>query len=950
MISKTRLLCAIIGFVCSGSNLAAQEQSVPTKPPLLFTGVSLPTPPAQGHPWQLSPGTSSEKWVSAVEELYQYGFADPRGCEYREVKLICAGQPVTTHAWSIPAGTEEREGMRRFAVTWDGQVYPVLEIGPAADFKKDVEAILTNFAKESPPDERVSIFGGARMRTRVSYEEDCISFKSPLALKTCLLCRLGEIALAERVWTAWAKKARADNARDPYLIFVEEWGWALYKRAASAHNLGDDVISLACAKTLMSMQEAVERIAPRRGLPRPTDYESPPRELPYLNFGDSPALLYEDASRRVQAKPVKRVLDVGLQRFPGQDQRIKALVRDLEIVDADWPPFAYFCSRDVLVANSPIVKALVQEGPPAVFPLLECLASDRRLTRAVVYHGKFEPIGCYLLGVDEAAFAALRGILGVDTFGPKTVNGYFRDEGDLKERRAVSDEIRSFWQKQNGKTRDDVWLAVLADREATADQWLEVANKIVEPIPPVAANQPTQPKAEVPFGYEPQGGSRLVMGEALRNRNNPRVAELMTQRANDIVAGRGLRSEADVDEQLRSACDLTVCLAKWDRWAAVPAIRRRFADYRDYPRREDRMNTTFASYVTQSLTLLAEAGVQVGDEGIINDYVAWVRAIPAEDIQETRLSVFLPLWRHPENPKLAELARWAFGSEESPWHPNRAEGRGWEGWWVSPLLRVPEFRKLLKRTLADVTPIGTVTVKHNALNIEIAAIPGKTGASISGGYRSPYAQDSKPTEPNSWPLRACDQCAHSISELAGSPRFELDWPERKRAKALADLAVFLDRWGHCFHELDTRLDTDCLIFCRPRFYLPKLIRPATPEDVAAGRAIFSLRDRSDVQVRVVEFKPHPGIARWKTLRQFPLREPGYMESPKEVDSQGILIWDHVPRELYDREGYIWQAEEVLVDGKWHRFYGFVGTHIIAKVPAEEIQILDDFCPSHPQSL
>ena len=38
---------------------------------------------------------------------------------------------------------------------------------------------------------------------------------------------------------------------------------------------------------------------------------------------------------------------------------------------------------------------------------------------------------------------------------------------------------------------------------------------------------------------------------------------------------------------------------------------------------------------------------------------------------------------------------------------------------------------------------------------------------------------------------------------------------------------------------------------------------------------------------------------------------------------------------------------MLLDGKWRRFYGFVGNHIIARVPAAEIEILDDSSPAHP---
>src|SRR6185503_15591563 len=36
-------------------------------------------------------------------------------------------------------------------------------------------------------------------------------------------------------------------------------------------------------------------------------------------------------------------------------------------------------------------------------------------------------------------------------------------------------------------------------------------------------------------------------------------------------------------------------------------------------------------------------------------------------------------------------------------------------------------------------------------------------------------------------------------------------------------------------------------------------------------------------------------------------------------------------------GIVWQAEEAREDGRWRRYYGFVGRHARARVPAEEIE-------------
>src|SRR5262249_4083833 len=44
---------------------------------------------------------------------------------------------------------------------------------------------------------------------------------------------------------------------------------------------------------------------------------------------------------------------------------------------------------------------------------------------------------------------------------------------------------------------------------------------------------------------------------------------------------------------------------------------------------------------------------------------------------------------------------------------------------------------------------------------------------------------------------------------------------------------------------------------------------------------------------------------------------------------------------YHQSGHVWQAEEVLKDGKWQRYYGFVGSHRVARVTAAEIEFPDD---------
>jgi hypothetical protein len=101
---------------------------------------------------------------------------------------------------------------------------------------------------------------------------------------------------------------------------------------------------------------------------------------------------------------------------------------------------------------------------------------------------------------------------------------------------------------------------------------------------------------------------------------------------------------------------------------------------------------------------------------------------------------------------------------------------------------------------------------------------------------------------------------------------------------------------------------------------PTLGRPATAEDVAANRAIFSLEGQG--VTRLVNLPGFPQPARWLTLKDSP------------VD---LIYQDGATRHEYNTDGYVWQAEEVRKGDGWERFYGFVGHHVIARAPADEIE-------------
>ena len=111
--------------------------------------------------------------------------ADPRGCEYREISVVLGSvwgehNVVETHGWVLP---NDQDQSPRFAVCWNGWVYPVHKLGPAAKLGGDF------------PQPAKSL-----RRGRAIFEHQAVNHQSTLHLRCCFLLRLGEVDLAEKFW------------------------------------------------------------------------------------------------------------------------------------------------------------------------------------------------------------------------------------------------------------------------------------------------------------------------------------------------------------------------------------------------------------------------------------------------------------------------------------------------------------------------------------------------------------------------------------------------------------------------------------------------------------------------------------------------------------------------------------------------------------------------------
>jgi hypothetical protein len=162
--------------------------------------------------------------------------------------------------------------------------------------------------------------------------------------------------------------------------------------------------------------------------------------------------------------------------------------------------------------------------------------------------------------------------------------------------------------------------------------------------------------------------------------------------------------------------------------------------------------------------------------------------------------------------------------------------------------------------------------------------------------------------------------------MDGTPQCELNWPEARRDEAVAACARVLQQYGERF-KYSKEQEAVRGFFEVTHMTFPRRDRPATAAEVQNGTAIFSVRDASSA--RAIALPRFPVKARWTTLIKYP-REVSYYDPKTNVSGT---------RTDYDQEGLVWQAEEVNENGRWQRYYGFVGRYEVARVPASEIEFL-----------
>ena len=747
-----------IALVLVGASLAPADLR-PTPP---ATAPGLPDPPRQEQPWT-PPATGLPRFLlAATASLFEQGLADPRGCEYREVELAGEGQGrlapdgkprPTTHAWVLPA---QAEGGPRFAVAWNGLVYPLARLGDPVALDADVPP-----PPKGDDDERPGGRGGSGHRDvgDMSHFQSA-SQESREPILACLLLRLGRADLAERVFAASTGWKPPGSPRDltsygvSYLTLAADWAWALFDRAAAAHAEGDDRQALTDARELSRIRPLVEGKARALGFSEQPSNYAPGGFLPFLK--PLPELLADQEGRA--RRPPRPARDLaGASAIADPSGRIAALIDLLDEARGTGNRMVFRPEPE----DSPL-RAIIREGKAAVEPLLKAIESDDRLTRQVQgddRHGtrlrRFTP-------VYQQADSALTTILGTGQFSNNAVSLY---DADHARRREYAATARAYADRFRDVAPEEQWFQILADDRADPRQWHEVVGKIVAPVVPVPSSHRREnlPYRTPRVAY----GEKIARaGDSLRGKRSPSVADLIARRVEALS-----RPDADFPG-MSQAGKLATDLAQWDPEAARPVLAelaRRCLDRvaGKVPEKYGQQKASEAAILAQ----LVDARAQLGDPGGLADYAAMLALVDPRTFSYSIESILSPMEDHCDDPAIVRVSEKLFLDPASPWLPLLGDETHPNGWARSntvlggPMLGVAAFRAALVKALGDRSPIGSARLEARGwLTYQL-----RNG---NGGGNSPvYVAPDEPKETGEVAIRACDFLGWQLTTVMdGLPR------------------------------------------------------------------------------------------------------------------------------------------------------------------------------------
>lgn len=750
--------------------------------PAMGDEMTFPTPPRQGEPWAPPRTTLPRFLASATAALCEQGLADPRGCDYRTVRIVVGdSQELATAGWVLPA---PRGVTPRHAIAWNGLVYPIIGGDAPADLDGDIrrlEQLAEVFRQAGGRGLPLRLHGSRGGVIDTEWTSVRLDLYQPI--KVCLLLRSGRVDLAEKLWAAVQFRPKVpEPVVGPgkldlrsygisYLTLARELVGYRYERAVSAHLRGDDPLALLDARALTALAGSIEARCEAMGFDRPDRPARTGSPAPYLDFLGFLPELRADQERRAK----ERANPAPPARGEGRDARIAGLIRDLDQVHA----VPWVMPGRVSLGTSVALQGLIAEGDAAVEPLLWALRSDDRLTRTGDSF-RSDTRGRAVQPVAEAAYDALRGILKADG---SALPAFDHSKQVREGRGAMADQVEAYWRKNREVPLVERWYRTLLDDKAGGPAWLEAAANITavdNPRPNPGAGRPGAAPSPIPGLNKP----KPLKGESLRKGHEPTVSALLARRVESM-----LKAPEGYGSGISASCRMASMLTEWDPISALPTLRDLTRICRGRCGRPDVGRSTEGQDLAAWIARFTIARDDVGDAGANHEYAEWVRTISPEWLGVQILEVFGPIVRRPDDTSLAAAAEWLFGDPRSPFIPLFGRAGSTPDFRAaslisSPLVKVPAFRAMLLNLLEDRSPVGSAEVGQDGMvRVQLGTM--SMGRSAGADDRDPPPAGVKV------PIRACDFYAWELSTNEAVPPFHPCWPEPRRDAALAAIADYL---------------------------------------------------------------------------------------------------------------------------------------------------------------
>lgn len=627
-----------------------------------------------------------------------------------------------------------------------------------------------------------------------------------------------------------------DDTADGALKSDMEWNaWNIFDRAVNAYIARDDDTAYAELLRLRKLYPAYldEFGSGSRLL---TELERRRTEGTFVSHTPPATMPADDKWPAHENQSPKWSPPRGFDQRPVED-RVHRLIQELQEVDRRQMSQP----GGVDVSSDPRVEALVAIGDSAVPALIDCIDTDKRLTRSVSFWRDFSRHRT-LVAVSECALSAVQSIVGFGVFEPASTGDNFTSRGDDAAHQTAQN-LRAYWAKYGKLPYNQRMMVVLTDPKSSSGAAFGAAAALAH------ANEERRFGTMVWTGAsKPKPGPNPVINqfqnptvaEAILAAMDREIAERKKARAdkNDDLAEREIeRTKDQYADLLITLQDRRISPALLQRYstATEPADVRRWA-LACYALAEERPMVTIAQAFQAGTVKLGKVDPQATDffdEPGNRELTEWLACLEEADNAICNQAIdSLAEPRHPYHAQAAQIVQRLILSQMGGYDRQRA-------WLVHPVVI-----QLARPLLDDKTPTDARFVIRNGDRVREAGKDGFGEGPIPATLSNPADRREEA------PIRRCDIAARSLSAmLVGAPAVH---PLFKDADArLGAFRDFIDRYASRFHRLpyawgsaaDLNSD-DSGSHVETRF-IPDVLfagRVATPDDVAAHRALFSLNE------------------------------------------------------------------------------------------------------------